>query len=241
MGGAATAVAKDPWALRANPSLAAWLDGRSFSVAHSPSWLGIPELGRSAFVYVEPTSFGVFACGGARFGIPLYRETDLSVTFASVVSDRLGYGVSVQAFFLTIERYGSARTIGITGGFSYAFSEEVLFGCSARNLNAPRLGVSREKLPQSFAFGLEYRPLRGITLDADAVREIGFPFEAHIGFACELAGCLSIMAGASDQPSTYSTGLGVSFGYLQIDYGLTAHPDLGISHHFSISLYLGAL
>ena len=47
MGGAAVAMTVDPWALCANPSLAAFIEKRCLSVAYSPRWLGIPELSRS--------------------------------------------------------------------------------------------------------------------------------------------------------------------------------------------------
>jgi hypothetical protein len=241
MGGVAVAMANDPWALWTNPSLAASALDRSISVTHSPRWLGIPELTRSGFVFIQPVQIGTCGLAGTRFGMTLYRETVLSVVFASTIDDRFRVGGGLTFYHLSIERYGSSWTLGVDAGFTFALTPETTFGISLLNVNGPTIGSSKEKLPQTLSVGMEYRPFAALSLGADLVKDVRFPMEVHLGVAYQVLGCLWLRGGASDRPSTYSSGIGITYAFFAIDYGFTAHAELGFTHSVSLTIYPDAL
>lgn len=241
MGGVAVAVLRDPWALRTNPSLAAWIADRSVSVSFSPSWLGIPELSRYSFQYVEPTAPGTFCGAATRFGFELYSETQVSIGFGSSPVERFGWGIGLTLYHLGIERYGAATAGGVDVGFLYAVSDELLFGFSAANTTGARIGACRERIPQSFSIGVGYKPVDGVEIAADLERDPEYPLELRLGAECEILHCLSLRAGTTDRPSTYSAGMGLHVTFVCIEYALTFHPDLGSTHHFSVTVYPGLM
>ncbi len=241
MGGVSVAIAQDPWAIRTNPSLAASLAELSVSAAYSPSWLGIRELSRSSFAGAVPTPIGTFACSGAWFGFSLYRETSVSLTYATAMDTRFWLGVAAEFYHLRIERYGTAWTLGFDLGISYALMPEVLLGAAVVNVNAPRIGACHEPLPQEFSAGVTYTPIHGMALSLELNRELGFPAGVCAGVSCSILECITVRAGATDEPETYSAGAGVSLGSVCFDYGMSSHPDLGISHHVSLTLFPGSL
>jgi len=241
MGGVAVAVARDPWTLLANPSLAALLTERSVSAAFSPGLFGIPDLRRRSFAWVEPTQIGTFACAATWLGSSLYRETTASLTYALAVDPCFGCGIRGALYHLRIDRYGSAATFGIDIGLSCAVSPELLFGAAAVNVNFPAIGSCHERLPQELSVGIAYQPLHELILAADLVREKGFPAELRAGVCYSLFECLEVRAGATDAPETYSAGAGLLLSSLRLDYGMTSHPDLGLSHHFALTIFPGEL
>ncbi len=238
MGGAAVAVGNDPLALRANPSLAALSTIRTLSVAYAPAWMGLPELSLSTIAFCEPFSFGAVGVSVSRFGFALYRETTLSAMAGLRLGEQFGIGVTVNAFHLAIERYGSAWTLGLDAGAVVLLSPELLFGIAVTNLSAPRIGACRERLPEACTAGISYRPLGDLTLTLEASRESGFPLGIRGGASCELLGCFALRAGMSDGPETWSAGCGLTLGAVALDYALTTHPALGMSHHLSLTLFL---
>ena len=241
MGGVAAAVLRDPFALRINPSLAAILHDRSVSLSFSPSWLGIPELRKYSCLYIEPAGIGTFSGSVERFGFELYSETDISAGFGSGTSTRFHYGLAVHLYHLGIAGYGAATAGAFDAGFSYSVSDDLLLGCSAANITGSRIGACRERIPQSLTFGAGYRPAAGLEIAADLERDPAYPLEFRLGAACEIFQCLSLRAGTTDRPSTYSAGMGLAADFIDIDYALTSHPELGVTHHFSITVFPGKM
>jgi hypothetical protein len=114
---------------------------------------------------------------------------------------------------------------------------EATFGCTLFNLSAPTIGRGKERLPQAIALGVAYQPLGSLLLAADVVKDVAFPTEVHLGVSYQILDCLSLRAGATDQPSTYSAGIGVLHAFFTLDYGFAVHSELGFTHSFSLTLY----
>ncbi|MBM2841818.1 MAG: Helix-hairpin-helix DNA-binding class 1, partial [Bacteroidetes bacterium] len=159
MGGASVSLRSNPWAAFENPGSLTTLEARTLSLHYSPQPFGLKELSHGSFSYVEPTDIGTFAASGSRFGFNLYREIDLHISYGVAVNDLFSVGVSIHYYHLSIERYGSAKTFGIDIGMLAELTEEICWGFTAFNVNAPTIGVSREKLQQVFVAGISYSPI----------------------------------------------------------------------------------
>jgi hypothetical protein len=241
MGGASVAVGQNPWSVFSNPATMTGLDGRTLSFSYVPSPFGLKELAHGAFSFVEPTSAGSFALSGSRFGFELYREVDLQLSYAKDLSDLLCVGATVHYYHLSIERYGSAQTFGFDIGFLAHLSDQIRWGFTAFNVNAPTIGSAKEELPQVYVTGLAYSPLPDGAIMVDIEKDIRFPVELHIGVEYKLLDLVALRAGTTSDPAILSAGLGIHYSFVQLDYAFTDHAELGATHQASLSLYLGDL
>ena len=241
MGGTSVADPRNVWAAFSNPGSLASVEQRFFSVSYSPQPFGLKELARASFSFVEPMSFGVFSLSGSRFGFELYREVTASISFSQRFADQFQIGVTANYYSLAIENYGSAATVGLDVGMLVNIAEDVRWGVAAVNLTAPTIGAAKERLPQVFLVGVDYNPISEATISAEIEKDVRYPTELHVGVEYTMFEVLSVRGGVSSEPSTLNTGVGIHYSVFQLDYALSEHPDLGISHHFSLSLSLGSL
>lgn len=241
MGGATVATLSNPWAAFSNPGGLATMDGRVLSLFYSPQPFGLKELAHGSFSFVEPTTIGTFAASGSRYGFELYREVDISVSFGRMINDMFSAGASVHYYHLSIERYGSAQSVGVDVGLHARFTEQILWGFSAFNVNAPTIGSAKEKLPQVFSTGVAYSPIPEVTLAADLEKDIRYPVELHAGVQYQFLDLLAARVGTTADPSILSAGFGIHISLVQLDYAFAGHEDLGPTHQVSLSLYLGEL
>lgn len=241
MGGASVAELASPWAAWSNPGALPTLTDRLLSLHYSPQPFGLKELAHGSFSYVEPTSVGIFAASGSRFGFELYREVDVQLSFGTDINDLFSAGVSVHYYHLSIERYGTAQTVGVDIGVLAHLADEIRWGFAAFNVNAPTIGIAKEKLPQTFVTGVSYSPIPEGTLVADIEKDIRYPAELHVGLQYKLLDLLALRAGTTGDPSVLSAGFGIHYSIVQLDYAFTSHAELGATHQVSLSLNLGEL
>lgn len=45
---------------------------------------------------------------------------------------------------------------------------------------------------------------------------------------------LILRIGVSSEPDTYSGGFGIVYNFIQADYAVSSHPDLGLTHQFGL-------
>lgn len=239
LGGAASAMRNNPWAAFCNPGSLATLEVRMLSLYYAPQPFGLKELAHGSFSYVEPLTFGTLGASGSRYGFDLYREVDLHLSYGREINGLFSFGGSVHYYHLSIERYGSASTFGVDVGLLARFSDQVRWGFTAFNVNGPSIGSSREKLPQVFVMGGAYSPIPEAELIADLEKDIRYPVQLHVGVQYSPLDVLALRAGTNSEPSVLCAGVGIHYSLIQLDYAFTNHADLGVTHHVSLSLYLG--
>jgi len=238
LGGASAALAENPWSGLSNPATLLTLTHRTVSASLVPRMFGLKELEHVAFIYVEPTSIGLFALSGSRFGFALYREIVVGVSYSARVSEKLVVGVTSNCFSLSIERYGSDRTIGIDAGAVVELALDLRWGFAAHNLNRPVAGRLSEKLPQVLITGVEYRPVERMLIAADMVKDIRYPVELHLGVQYEVLDALHLRSGTSLEPSLVTGGFGLLYPPIELDYAFSLHAVLGITHQMSVTISL---
>jgi hypothetical protein len=238
MGGAFVALADDPWAVSYNSGGLGFQTLREVSVFYSPQPWGLSELSLGAFAFVEPTSVGTVAISGNRFGFELYREFSGALSYAYNYRDLFSIGASVTYNSLSIKNYGSASAIGIDVGLVAIITTGLRWGFFATNLNAPTMGQGKEKLPQVYSTGLSYSPVDGLHLGVDLVKDVRYSQMIKGGFEYKLIDVVSLRGGVGNNPSNFSSGLGIHYSFFDFDYAMTRHQDLGLSHQFSVNIIL---
>jgi hypothetical protein len=238
LGGASSGVSGEIWAIPTNPAAAATMCDRTFSISAAPTPFGLAELSTVDIAFLQPFKPGSLAVTASVFGSDLYRETVVSLSAGGPLLKTLDVGLSFTAYALSIRNYGGAWTLGVTAGVLVHLSETLSLGFSAENLNAPTVGAVREPLPQAMHAGMSYRPLSDFLIAADVGKDLQFPVDLSIGFEYAPIEALLLRGGTTLNPSTYTAGIGIRTAILRLDYAFSAHPDIGMSHGFSITLVL---
>lgn len=236
-GGAFVGLADDSWAIFYNPAGLARLRMPELGLFYSPQPFGLSELKSFYLTGVYPTSLGSFATSIRSFGFSLYREFSASLAYAREFSG-ICVGMNFNYQSVSITNYGSAGTIGIDVGVLVLAFKNLRWGIAARNINAPTIGQSAERLPQIFASGISYEPMDAMHLVFDYQKEIGFPPSPKFGFEYWIIDEIAVLGGVADEPSTYAAGLGIRYLFFQMNYAFTMHQTLGLTHQASITLRL---
>lgn len=241
MGNSLVALAANEWSAFVNPAGLQTIRERTISLFYVPQPFEIKELSHGAVSYVEPTSFGAFAVSGSTLGFELYRETRIGISYSDEFVKAVKAGVNLNYYSVSIQNYGSAGTIGIDVGLLVEISDEVRWGFAAFNLNAPKIGAAKEKLPQMFSTGVTFAPVSEAIIAASLVKDVRFPVELHMGVEYSLLEMIALRAGTTSDPNTLNAGIGIKYSFAQFDYAFSSHGELGMTHQFSLSLKLGDL
>jgi hypothetical protein len=239
MGGASLAVIAPEVNVAVNPSLAASPVHCTISLNYVPQVFGLPELSHGSFGLIVPTSIGAFAVSGSRFGFDLYREVGLAVTYARRLSKELMVGACLEWYSLVIQSYGSATTIGTDVGLVASLSKNIHWGFSARNVNAPRIGVEKERLPRVFSTGVSYQPTDELTIAVDLIKDVLYPTELRVGAEYSFLDLMDVRGGTSSDPPMYTAGIGIHISSFRLNYALCHHQDLGTTHQIGLSILSG--
>jgi len=235
LGGAYVAIADDGWSIFYNPAGLARVVYPEAAVFYSPQPFQIPELRHIVFVLAYPTGIGTLGAFGRRFGFELYRETSFGIGCATEVAGMF-VGANVTYHAVTIERYGNDGTFGVDVGVLVPIFQTLRWGIAATNINAPRIGTDGEKLPQVFTTGISYQPVSSLAFVFDYEKEIGFSGTPKFGCEYRVIDEVAFRAGFVDEPTLYTLGVGVRYLFVEVDYGVTIHRELGLTHQASVTL-----
>jgi hypothetical protein len=237
-GGAFCGLSDDCWAIFFNVGGLSQVQRREVSFFYSPQPFGLKELSTSAAAAAYSTNFGVIGISARRYGFNLYREFSGSLAYAKTISD-VGIGINVNYHSVAIKNYGAAGTIGIDVGILLHIIDKLRWGISVKNINAPTIGTSKEKLPQTFSSGVAYIPLENLHLFFDYQKELRFEASPRFGFEYWIIDAFALRGGVSDQPVQYSGGMGIRYAMFQVDYAFAMHQELGSTHEASFTIRWG--
>ncbi|NTW50747.1 MAG: hypothetical protein HGB19_13660 [Chlorobiales bacterium] len=242
MGGAFTALSSSSFAIFYNPAGQALLSSREAGFFYT-HYYGFDELSQFSASYTDPvllpTGAGTIGLGVKQYGFELYRETTFAISYANSFERKFFYALTATYNHLTIQGYGNDAAVGIDAGVLALITPSLSIGFSALNLNRPTLSASNEPLAQSYTLGLCYHLSKELRVLADAEKDPRFPLMIKSGVEFDPIPILSLRGGFSSEPSRISAGIGLHYGMFNIDYALATHPDLGITHFGSVSVYFG--
>jgi hypothetical protein len=221
-----------------NPAALGTPGARLFSVSYTPSLFGLDDLRHSALAYVEPFSWGAVGVSASVFGASLYRETTFAAECEVEVVPGFWAGVRCAVLTLRIQDYGSGSTLGVDAGFLIRLSPLVDLGGVVGNLNAPSIGESSERLPQTITLGLSFHPVSAGSLCAAIYSDHLFSPEFRFGAEYSPLREFTLRGGICQDPSSYSAGIGFRYSGFSIDYTYLTHRELGGSHAFGLSIVL---
>jgi hypothetical protein len=176
------------------------------------------------------------AIGGSTFGFDLYRESKVLLGYSYNFENSFFIGLSVNYQTVSIKNYGSTSAFYINaGGLAYILTE-LRWGFNVSNLNRATIGNDDDQIPMIFTTGFSYDLLNNFSLNFSLEKDIRYNPSLQFGIEYDIIEYLSLRIGASNEPSRFTTGIGINYSIFSLDYSLFTHPDLGLTHQAGIIL-----
>jgi hypothetical protein len=128
--------------------------------------------------------------------------------------------------------------LGIDFGFLVRIIPKMSWGFFATNLNRASMGKTNDNLPQTFGTGIAIFPVDDLILNLDFFKDSMFPLEFRCGIEYIIFHRVALRSGFSTEPAQFCAGLGFQFSHFEVDYAVTTHQSLGLTHHLSFQLQL---
>ncbi|MDP1678058.1 MAG: hypothetical protein Q8L88_14470 [Bacteroidota bacterium] len=204
------------------------------SVFYSPSPFQLEQLSNFGLNAVKDFDGVNIGAGFSSFGFSLYRETVISFSAATIVTEFFAVGMNIHANHLSIQSYGSASTAVVDLGVIFSATENLTIGISLNNVSRSTFGAD-DDIPQTFVTGLSYAVLEKTAIVLDIVHDVRYTTGYRAGIEFSPHEIVTIRAGTQSEQSKLFGGIGINVFSFQIDYGIATHSELGPTHSIGIT------
>lgn len=237
MGFSALSVEETPLAMVSHPASMSRLREPSADVFYSTSFR-LSELDYSGAAVAAPLSFASMGASATTFGSSLYKETSFSIATAGEIGNNLSVGMSFTGHELTIKNYGSTRAIALSVSAGFQIAEDLRWSLLYRNLNSPRIGTSRELLPQVVATGILFTPTERIAAALEVEKDLLFTPRFKFGGGWSPISGFRLAAGFVSNPSQATAAIQITLKGQNISYAVATHPALPVSQMVALQFRL---
>ena len=208
---------------------------RNFAIS-SGHRFGLRLLQHHSTAIAQPIKKGFIAVGASYFGDKLYGETIWCLAMGRKISDKLNIGMGLMVYDLQIKNYGTTKNLGINMGWRMKLNETLQWRGIWRNINGPTIGKSKDAIPQIIVSALVYNPLPKATVVIEWEQDTLYESRLKFGGEFKLLPWVVIYTGHASSPNQTTAGLGIIYKHLNINYAVSTHSHLDLSHWFGVGL-----
>src|SRR3990170_7105817 len=234
------ALSNDVFSLFNNPAGLAQMNWRELGIYYSPSPFGFSELANGFIAYHEPFDFGSLGVGAMTYGFELYRENKISIGFSYNYLNKFFAGAAVNLHTVSIKNYGIDNTFYLNIGGLFYLTQYFRLGFSVQNLNRASFGNEKDNIPLIYNTGFSYGVMEDLTFNLAVEKDIRYNYSLRGAIEYYLLEYLSLRTGYSNEPSSYSAGIGINYSYFSLDYAFFTHTDLGLTHQAGLIISFGS-
>jgi len=224
----------DVFSLFNNPAGLALIKTREIGFYYSPAPFGVKELANAFAAYCEPTQYGSFIAGYSNYGFELYKQNEFAVGYARKIANNFLIGLSSVYHSISIKNYGSKGVFVFNLGAITKLSDQVGLGLAVNNVTRSTITNESNDIPTVIWLGADLKFVKDFVFSAALKKEIGFNPSIRLGAKYSMQDFLKLMIGTSNEPNTFSGGIGIMYQFIQVDYAFFSHPDLGLTHQFGV-------
>ena len=118
----------------------------------------------------------------------------------------------------------------------YSLNEQVNIGLVLNNLSGASFGGD-DDIPRVITSGISYSFSEQAAIHMDVVKDVRFAAAYRAGFDIRLHDYIVVNAGTRSDASQLCGGIGIVIPDWQIDYGITTHTELGLTHSIGITFH----
>jgi len=198
----------------------------------------------STFSGSYDSRYGTFGCGWQAMNVEAYKihlmsenkfSLGHSLYLVNDVHSKVSFGYSFNLYSLSFHELGNDYSVGLNAGVIAILHQRTSIGFMLTNINKPTIGELNHEIPQQFAVGLSYIPYQGVITAIDLKKNFEGDTELRSGVEVEIHPNLKLRMGIRNNPASYSAGAGINYLGVYLDYGLSSHATLDLTHHFGIS------
>jgi hypothetical protein len=230
------ALSNDVFALFGNPAGLSQINSSEFGIFYSPSPFNLTELSNGFLAYTQPTTFGNLSIGAMAYGFDLYKENRILIGYSNQISKNMLIGITTFYHSLSIKRYGSESQFNFSLGGLFFLDNNFSLGFALHN--PLRYSENTFKLSSSYRMGITYKPIKKTSLNFALSKDIDYPFSFHFGVEYPLVKFLNIRIGIQNEPNLYNGGIGLNYSFFSLNYAVSSHQELGLTHQFDLIIGL---
>ena len=192
----------------------------------------------SALSLVYPTKTAVFAMGITQAAIASYKETNIGISIAKVLSRKLSAGILFNYFYLNFPEVNRQKgSFQVDGGIRYHLSERLSLGFHLRNIVCSKVKTFQYNLsfPLIIRGGASYCLTERILLAGETFFERDPGIGVRCGTEYLIRSTFRVRGGISTNPFQHSVGFGYSWNFCQLDFALVHHEILGYTPLLSLN------
>jgi len=163
------------------------------------------------------------------YGFDAYNEQRIGLAYGRKLSEKISLGTQFYSWSTRIPEYGSKTVLSFELGLQVKINSEI--SMAGKVINPVRISViDEEYLPSIMSVGLLYQPGKGISIAAEAEKDVLHPLRIKIGIEYNLLDALDLRLGVA----TNETQLSFGFGYRikehwQLNFSTSYHQYLGFT------------
>ena len=209
----------------------------SLSVSYRQPYF-IHGYSESALSLVYPTTTAVFAIGITQSAIASYKESNIGISIAKVLTRKLSAGILFNYFYLNFPEVNRQKgSFQVDGGIRYQLTDRLSLGFHLRNIVWSKVETFQYNLsfPLLIRGGASYHLTERILLAGETVFEQGFGTGVRCGTEYLLRNSFRVRGGISTNPFQHSVGFGYCWNFCQLDFAMVHHEILGYTPLLSLS------
>ncbi len=224
----------DPFSLFNNPAGSAEINSNTIGIYYSPSPFGLKELSNGFGTISHPALFGTISGGFMIYGFELYKETKLTLGFGKKFTNNFLAGISIAYKNISIKNYGAKGFIILNAGGIAELSKKINIGFVFENFTRTTINNEENQIPVVFRTGISYKVIDELQLFTAIKNEIGYNVSFRFGAEYFLLDLFQLRFGTANEPNIYSGGIGINYKMFQVDYAVSSHHLLGLTHQFGL-------
>ena len=191
----------------------------------------INELQQTAFALGFIYKNWGLGISASSFGNNIYNESMLVLSIAKAVKPRLSLGANIVLYQLKISDYGTAHAPGLSASMRYNINENWDWVTTARNINYPKIGTSKDELPQVITTGFIGAMHKIVTVATEWEQDIAYKGALKFGVMVKAYKQILLSVGYVSNPGQLTAGLSININKIYFEYGTIAYSDLGLFTH----------
>lgn len=222
-------------AVRFNPAALSYMQKNQLSVGYEYVLSGLEGLHNINIGFAKPLFAGGFGIQLSEFGFSEQKEQAITLAYGLCLSKDFKFGLGGDLYLINNNRTGNGFAYGLNIGFSGRLYKKWSLGIYGHNLNQPQFGNTEEgRLPYELRAGLAYEPFEDILSEID-LSMVEDNFRVHMAAEFKLFDIIFLKTGLKTNPSVVSTGMGVVYKFIKIDYAVEYIPELPLTHNVCLS------
>lgn len=222
----------DIWSIYHNQAGLGYIERISVGAFHQSGF--VKEQNLQGIAFAIPTKTGTIGASYSYFGYSQYNEMQAGLAFGKNFTKYFSAGIQINYLHTHISgNYGNVSAVNFEVGILSQPINNLFIGAHVYNPSRSKIG--EEQIPTVFNLGISYlfsdKLLFAIGTEKDFENDAIF----KAGFDYKLIDYVSLQAGISTNPNTYSFGIGFHFKTIDAHVGFLKHQTLGFTPSFTLS------